>query len=172
MKHYFIIKAGCDGIGLVWEKAGKTQNIHRVYLPDEERCLTDRILKDFPSISKTPLRVPGGMDQIIADLYAGKKRQPDLSALTWSGLSEFAIKVLKLTARIPHGAVTTYSALAARAGSPGAARAVGSVMAKNPFPLIIPCHRVIRADSTIGQYGGGAPMKAELLRKEGVIITA
>ncbi len=172
MKLYFIIKAGSDDIGGVWDDAGKAPKIHRVYLPDKTRCLTDRILKDFPLISKTPRRMPGGMDQIIADLYAGKKRQPDLSALTWSGLSAFAIQVLKLTARIPHGAVTTYSALAARAGSPGAARAVGSVMAKNPFPLIIPCHRVIRADKTLGQYGGGPPMKAELLRKEGVIITA
>ncbi|MDD4242001.1 MAG: MGMT family protein, partial [Smithellaceae bacterium] len=66
----------------------------------------------------------------------------------------------------------TYSGLAKRAGHPGAARAVGTVMANNPFPIIVPCHRVVRADGSIGRFGGGSAMKKELLEKEGVLFDA
>ena len=62
----------------------------------------------------------------------------------------------------------TYGGLAAAVGVPGGARAVGNVMAGNPFPLVIPCHRVIRSDGSLGGFGGGLPMKRALLEMEGV----
>jgi methylated-DNA-[protein]-cysteine S-methyltransferase len=75
--------------------------------------------------------------------------------------------VLAECARIRPGAVITYSELAARAGRPGAARAVGQVMATNRFPLLIPCHRVVGAGLRLHGYGGGLGMKAWLLGAEG-----
>ncbi|MBN2332514.1 MAG: MGMT family protein [Deltaproteobacteria bacterium] len=69
---------------------------------------------------------------------------------------------------VPRGTVITYGTLATMAGYPGAARAVGRVMAANPFPLFYPCHRVIRADGQVGQYGGGTVLKQSLLAKEGI----
>ena len=62
----------------------------------------------------------------------------------------------------------TYSGLAAAVGSPKAARAVGTALANNPFPIVIPCHRVIRANGALGQFGGGVSMKKTLLEREGV----
>jgi methylated-DNA-[protein]-cysteine S-methyltransferase len=87
-------------------------------------------------------------------------------------LTKFSARVLKETLGIPRGKVCAYSGLAERAGFPRAARAVGSVMANNPFPLAIPCHRVIRADGTTGHFGGGADMKKRLLEREGIPFDA
>lgn len=83
------------------------------------------------------------------------------------GLSGFRRAVLEETLRIPAGRTRTYGWLAAKVGRPRAARAVGRVMATNPLPLVIPCHRVVGSDGSLHGYGGGLPMKAALLRMEG-----
>ena len=67
---------------------------------------------------------------------------------------------------IPRGQTCSYAELAARAGRPGAARAVGQAMARNPWPIIVPCHRVVASDGGLGGYGGGLDMKERLLRLE------
>jgi methylated-DNA-[protein]-cysteine S-methyltransferase len=74
--------------------------------------------------------------------------------------------VLEVVAAIPYGATATYAEVAMRAGSPRAVRAAGSACATNPIPLIVPCHRVLRSDGTVGGYGGGAGMKRALLALE------
>jgi O-6-methylguanine DNA methyltransferase len=81
----------------------------------------------------------------------------------------FSKKVYAIVAKIPKGQVMTYAAVAKKAGSPGASRAVGSLMAKNYDPKI-PCHRVIRSDGKIGNYNrGGTKAKRALLKKEGAL---
>lgn len=84
-----------------------------------------------------------------------------------SGLSEFAGLVLRACAAIPYGATTTYGELAAAVGRRGAARAVGRALAANPVPVVIPCHRVVRGDGSVGGYRGGAARKRFLLALEG-----
>jgi methylated-DNA-[protein]-cysteine S-methyltransferase len=85
------------------------------------------------------------------------------------GLSPFQQKVLACTAEIPRGAVRSYGFIAHAIGHPGASRAVGTALAKNPLPWVIPCHRVIHADGKLGAYsGGGTAIKARLLELEGV----
>ena len=85
-----------------------------------------------------------------------------------AGLSEFARKVHNALRDVPYGSVISYRDLARLAGSAGAARAVGRVMSTNPFPLIVPCHRVVNADGRVGQYSGGAgkQTKARLIALE------
>lgn len=84
------------------------------------------------------------------------------------GLSSFEIKVLLEVAKIPKGEVATYKEIAKKAGRPNAYRAVGNALKKNPFPVEIPCHRVIRSNGEIGHYSfGGIKRKAELLKSEG-----
>ena len=87
----------------------------------------------------------------LADYFLGKRSSFDLP-LDDHGLSTFARTVHRQLVKVPYGAVISYAELARRAGSPGAARAVGSVMATNPFPLLVPCHRVVNADGRIGRY--------------------
>ncbi|MBL7009539.1 MAG: MGMT family protein [Planctomycetes bacterium] len=81
------------------------------------------------------------------------------------GGSPFFRKVYQEVHRIPAGRTLTYGEVAARCGSPGASRAVGNAMARNPMPLVVPCHRVL-ASTGMGGFGGGLEMKAELLAGE------
>jgi len=79
-------------------------------------------------------------------------------------LSSYAQKVLKCVYSVPVGYFTTYGAVAKACG--GSARAVGHIMAKNPFPPLVPCHRVVRSDFSMGGYGGGREVKWEMLQRE------
>lgn len=81
--------------------------------------------------------------------------------------SPFRRRALIRLRQVPIGSVVTYQSLAAAIGAPDAQRAVGSTMATNPVPIYVPCHRVIRSDGTIGNYGGGVERKIRLLRAEG-----
>jgi methylated-DNA-[protein]-cysteine S-methyltransferase len=84
----------------------------------------------------------------------------------------FRRQVLEELRQVPFGGVVTYGALAARAGRPRAARAAGSACARNPVPLLVPCHRVVPGSGGVGSYGGGADRKRALLAREGVLLEA
>ncbi|MGD8237459.1 MAG: methylated-DNA--[protein]-cysteine S-methyltransferase [Armatimonadota bacterium] len=97
----------------------------------------------------------------FAGSRAGFSAPVDLSAM-----SPFRRRVLEALMRVPYGATESYAGLAAAAGSPRAARAVGQAMANNPVPIIVPCHRVIGADGSLTGFGGGLPWKRALLALE------
>ena len=84
----------------------------------------------------------------------------------------FQIKVWKEIAKIPKGKTKTYKEIAIKIGHPNSARAVANACGKNPYPLIIPCHRVIRSDGSLGGYSGRGSVKTKklLLKREGVIV--
>jgi len=106
----------------------------------------------------------------IAAFLAGDAVDFSVAELDMEGIGGFERRVLLADFAIPRGRVMTYGSLAAKAGVPGGARAAGNVMAGNPFPLVIPCHRVIRSDGSLGGFGGGLPMKRALLETEGVVF--
>jgi methylated-DNA-[protein]-cysteine S-methyltransferase len=81
----------------------------------------------------------------------------------------FSREILKRLARVPHGETTTYGALARAAGRPHAARAVGTVMNRNPIPIVLPCHRVVGANGSLTGYAGGLDRKELLLKLEGAL---
>jgi len=87
-----------------------------------------------------------------------------------AGRTPFEREVYRLVSSIPVGETRTYGEVAAAAGRPGAARAVGAAMARNPFAPLIPCHRLVGADGSLRGYGGGLPMKAALLSEEGARV--
>jgi methylated-DNA-[protein]-cysteine S-methyltransferase len=103
----------------------------------------------------------------LAEYFAGRRQAFDVP-LDLSGWPPFTRKILEELRKVPYGATLTYGELAARAGYPRAARAVGQAMAANPLPIIIPCHRVVAADGRLGGYSGGAglPTKQWLLAFE------
>lgn len=102
----------------------------------------------------------------VRDYLEGRRPRFDFP-LDLAGRSPFARRVLEETARIPYGEVRSYGQLAAGAGRPGAARAVGQVMAKNPVCLAVPCHRVVGSDGRLTGFGGGLELKRRLLELEG-----
>jgi methylated-DNA-[protein]-cysteine S-methyltransferase len=89
----------------------------------------------------------------------------------WRLSHGFRRDVLELLhAEVPFGHVVSYKELAERAGHPRASRAVGTAMATNPVPIVVPCHRVLRTGGSLGGYGGGLDMKLHLLRLEGALL--
>lgn len=105
----------------------------------------------------------------LGEYLAGRRRAFTLRWALPDTLSPFRRAVLQVAAEIPFGATWTYGEVAARAGSPGGARAVGGAMGANPLPVVIPCHRVVAAGGRIGGFTGGVSLKRALLRHEGVV---
>jgi O-6-methylguanine DNA methyltransferase len=99
----------------------------------------------------------------IKNIYDGENVNTDF-VLALNRLPVYTQKTLKATARIPRGYVSSYGSIAKAVG--GGPRAVGNVMASNPFAPIIPCHRVVKSDFTLGGYGGGLKVKFEILSRE------
>jgi len=117
------------------------------------------------------LRSP--LDQIRRELdeyFAGKRRVFDLPLDL--RVAPFHADVLAQLARVPYGQTETYGALAAQAGRPKAARAVGTVMNRNPIPIVLPCHRIVGANGSLTGYAGGLDVKLQLLRLEGAMLGA
>ena len=102
--------------------------------------------------------------------YFRRRRRQFTVPLDISALPAFTRRVLAACAAIPWGTVLSYGQLAAQVGSPHAARAVGQAMGRNPVPILIPCHRVVRSDGTLGGYGGGLAVKRQLLALEGISL--
>jgi methylated-DNA-[protein]-cysteine S-methyltransferase len=114
----------------------------------------ERIARAYPPASALDADVIVEARQQLDDFFSGRRRQFDLP-LDLAQLSPFTAKVLRILAQVPYGTTLTYGELATLAGSPQAARAVGRAMAVNPFPIIIPCHRVIGAGGKMTGYSGG-----------------
>ena len=100
---------------------------------------------------------------LLSDIYNGRGCSENF-CLAMSFLSSYAQKVLRTVSLIPVGYVASYGSVARTVG--GSPRAVGRIMALNPFPLIIPCHRVVASDFSLGGYGGGVHLKLEILKRE------
>jgi methylated-DNA-[protein]-cysteine S-methyltransferase len=103
---------------------------------------------------------------------AGKDVGFRLDLLALEQCSEFQRQVLMAEYGIPRGRVSTYGRIARHLGVPGATRSVGTALAHNPFPIIIPCHRAVAADGSLGGYQGGPAMKRALLELEGIVFGA
>ena len=119
-------------------------------------------------VSPRVLRAPGRLDAAARQLeeyFAGRRQAFDLP-LDLRLASPFRRTVVRQLASIPYGSTASYATVAAAVGKPAAVRAVGSACATNPVPLVLPCHRVVRSDGSIGQYGGGTAAKRALLDLE------
>jgi len=155
------------GTGLV---AATPKGLVRVALPNEEvENVLARLARD---VSPRVLEFPGRLDEARRELdeyFEGRRSSFELP-LDWR-LSHpgFYRRVLRAIARVPFGDVITYAEAAQRAGNPRAFRAAGTALGSNPIPIVVPCHRVIRAGGEIGNYGGGPEMKRFLLELEGAV---
>jgi methylated-DNA-[protein]-cysteine S-methyltransferase len=135
--------------------------------PDPELALESLARQFGPRV----LRAARPLDKVRRELdeyFGGKRHAFDLD---WDirRLPEFNQRVLQELARVEYGTTTTYGTLAARAGNPRAARAVGTIMNRNPIPIVLPCHRVVGASGKLVGYAGGLERKERLLRLEGAL---
>ena len=120
-----------------------------------------------PRILASPERTDGVRRQ-LDEYFTGSRRGFDVP-IDWRLVRGFASDVLRATARIPFGSVSSYREIATNAGSPNAYRAAGNALGSNPIPIVVPCHRVLHAGGGLGGYTGGLERKRFLLHLEGVL---
>ena len=140
------IVAGTKGLqGIYWQK----QDVKSIQDLDPKRAEDKSIIKTVKQLK---------------EYFAGKRKEFDID-LSFEG-TVFQNRVWKALSEIPFGKTVAYKDIAQKIKNPKAVRAVGTANGKNPFCIIVPCHRVIAADGSIGGYGGGIPAKRKLLEIE------
>ena len=125
--------------------------------------------RSIPKKRSTPRRVQKILNAARSYLTAFfNDRQPKSNyvSIDWNNFAPFDRRVLQALCRVPAGATISYGALAERAGNPKGARAVGNALNRNPIPILLPCHRVVRKNGSIGGYSGGQQLKRNLLELE------
>lgn len=133
---------------------------------EDAEAVAEGLTEDFPlwGVKRAPERLEEAVAQ-VQSYFAGERRAFDLST-DLTGLTPFQQSVLEVTAEIPFGCTITYGGLAERLDKPDASRAVGSALGRNPVPIVIPCHRVVRSDGGLGGYTAGTGYKEQLLELE------
>jgi len=124
------------------------------------------------AVSPRVVRLPARLDDLrrqLDEYFAGRRRHFDV-ALDRRLSHGYRRAVLEELSRVPFGETVSYKDLAERTGKPKASRAVGTAMATNPIPIVVPCHRVLRTGGALGGYGGGLDTKVWLLRHEGALL--
>ncbi len=132
---------------------------------DHERVLEQLAHRVSPRVLRAPARLDGAARE-LEEYFAGRRSRFDLP-LDLQLSHGFRRTILARLPEIGYGQTASYAAIAAAAGHPKAVRAAATACATNPLPVIVPCHRVVRSDGTIGQYIGGAEAKRTLLTLEG-----
>ncbi|MGH9111067.1 MAG: methylated-DNA--[protein]-cysteine S-methyltransferase [Acidimicrobiales bacterium] len=135
--------------------------------------LEDDVLDELATaVSPRVVHLPGRLDDVRRQLeqyFAGQRRM--FAVPLDRRLSHgYRRTVLEALTQVPYGETVSYKDLAERTGNPKASRAVGSAMATNPIPIVVPCHRVLRTGGALGGYGGGLDTKVWLLRLEGALL--
>ncbi|MGI9111248.1 MAG: methylated-DNA--[protein]-cysteine S-methyltransferase [Gaiellaceae bacterium] len=151
-----LVAATGRGICRVWFKPDPEQQLDSL-----ARTFGSRVLRSHASVESAHRQ----LDEYFAGRREGFELEVDLRVA-----APFARHVLEELARVPYGQTTTYGTLAARVGAPSAARAVGTVMNRNPIPIVLPCHRVVGANGSLTGYAGGLDVKERLLRLEGALL--
>lgn len=171
---YCLFETALGWCGIAWRESSTSQTsagITLFQLPEATPAITeDKILRDGANHrAAPPPEISGVIDKICRHLNGEPQNFQDVELEMEAG-SEFALKVYSLARTIPAGHTMTYGEIADALHRPGAARAVGQALGRNPIALLIPCHRVLAAGGKPGGFSapGGLETKAKLLALEGV----
>ncbi|MFA5206360.1 MAG: methylated-DNA--[protein]-cysteine S-methyltransferase [Lentisphaeria bacterium] len=155
-------------VAVLWAPGRDGAEVCRLWLPRPERLAREAVAAVCPGVPAAGCAAISALLDQVEALLNGAAVSFTLGGLRLDRCSAFQQRILRATHAIPRGRVSTYRLLARQAGAPGGARAAGMALAANPFPLVIPCHRVVRSGGALGGYGGGAAMKRALLALEGM----
>jgi methylated-DNA-[protein]-cysteine S-methyltransferase len=155
-------------LAVLWSEAGSKPKVVRVFLSKPGLPATRLAAHSHPGAARTSCPEIEELGDGLVAFIRGEDIRFSLGITRMDLCSRFQQAVLKAEHAIPRGRLSTYGRLARRLGAPGGARAVGSCLARNPFPIIVPCHRAICSDRRLGGYQGGAEMKRALLELEGI----
>ncbi len=168
---YTLFDTAIGHCGIAWGERG----LVGVWLPEtDERRTRARLLRRLPDARETDPSpaVRTAIDEITA-LLAGDRRDLAGIPLDLDGVTEFSQRVYAIARTIPPGRTLTYGEIATQLGDPLRAREVGQALARNPFPIVVPCHRVLAANGKSGGFSapGGVSTKLRLLEIEGATAT-
>ena len=149
---------------------GQGRRVQHVCLPQSSGLAVEQVLLKTGSTHHDPAFMPD-LQRAIRKYFEGHPVDFAQFELALTGFGTFARKVVETCRSVGYGRTLTYGGLACRAGFPKAARAVGAVMRCNPLPLLVPCHRIVRADGTLGGFSapGGLALKQRMLVLEEAI---
>ena len=155
--------------GLAWGDEGLTG----VQLPEGDAAAAlARLRRRFPEAAEIapPQEVEGARARIVA-LLAGARADLSPIRLDYRRTGAFEQRIYEIARAIPAGSTLSYGEIAARAGEPGAAQAIGQAMGRNPWPIVVPCHRVVGSNGKLGGFSarGGASTKLRILEIEGAL---
>jgi methylated-DNA-[protein]-cysteine S-methyltransferase len=151
--------------------AATARGLVRVAYTNDDAGIEAALTALARSVSPRVLAAPRRLDPVRRELdeyFAGTRAHFEL-ALDWRLTRGFGRRVLRSTAKIPYGSVSSYAQVAAAAGSPRGSRAAGNALGGNPLPIVVPCHRVLHSGGGLGGYTGGVERKLTLLGIEGAI---
>jgi len=164
--HYAIFQVSWGWVGVL----GTDKGLLRITLPKNSKSdALNELYLESSDASEDEATFSDLADK-LKRYFKGEEVDFTNIAISMELLPSFEQAALQAAASIPYGQTVSYGELAARAGRPKAVRAAGQAMKRNPLPIIVPCHRVIKANGTIGGYNGKPELKQQLLRHEGVEI--
>ncbi|MFX1380334.1 MAG: methylated-DNA--[protein]-cysteine S-methyltransferase [Promethearchaeota archaeon] len=165
---YLTFSSPFNTFTIVWSGTEPKLKLQRIFLSDSERRSEQRALVFFKQIKTGSSSSVEMLADKIKRFLEGEELKFDLKWCDFTSCSKLQEKVLKTDYQIPRGWVSTYKRIAIHTGLENGARAVGNLLANNPFPIIIPCHRVLKTNGELGGFQGGITMKRALLEMEGI----
>jgi len=172
VSYYYLIAPSIFGaFSILWRESGGKSKIFRIILSEDIDSASELIQNNFSATCQSMNPTILHLVNLMQSFLSGQWVKFDLNLLAFETCSNFQQRVLLAENNIPRGWVSTYGRIGKHIGVSRGARAVGNALAGNPFPIIIPCHRAIRFDRTLGGYQGGMEMKRALLEFEGIKIS-
>jgi len=169
--YYRVVPTVFGAFSLLWRESAGKSRIFRIILSNNEDLVLRIIQNTYLNARQYVNPIILHQLKLMQRFLSGKNVKFDLNLLALETCSEFQKRVLLTENGIPRGWVSTYGRIGRYVGMNRGARAIGNALATNPFPIIIPCHRAIRSDLTLGGYQGGMDMKRTLLEFEGIKIS-
>jgi methylated-DNA-[protein]-cysteine S-methyltransferase len=167
---YMVVPSRLGEVGIVWFQKERNPSVVRILQPHKDHSLSEVIHGQFPGAAERSDQALKKLSEHIKVYMQGLVVEFSLDCLDMEQCYEFQRRVLRTLYQVPRGKVISYGQLAERASAPRAARAVGTALAKNPFPIILPCHRVVKSTGHLGHFGGGVELKKAYLEIEGIRI--
>jgi methylated-DNA-[protein]-cysteine S-methyltransferase len=169
-QNFAVFDTAIGACGIAWNARG----VVGVQLPERhDRATRDRLHRRFPDAGEAvpPPAIQQAIDSVVASLR-GEARDLSCISLDMDGIPPLRQSIYAVLRAIPAGATLSYGEIAARLGDGSDARDVGEAMGKNPFPIIVPCHRVVAAGGRLGGFSaaGGVTTKLRLLNIEGALV--
>ena len=167
---FILLPSPFGKLSIVWQESKKKPKVHRIFLPKESVLVEDLVQNSFPGAKALSCPAIDELSIRIQDFLKGEAITFSLDIVVIEKCSDDQKKILMADYDIPRGCVAKYWEVAKQAGIENrrGAQNAGTALKENPFPIIFPCHRVIKSDGSLGGYQGGTKMKRALLELEGI----